>query len=127
VLIDAAGDLYAAITEQKVGIVFISPSRRTWRKTALSRDNLEVMGIPYTGSGVLASALAMDKEAIEKIFQYHGIPVPAFSHSPAATNCPEISIRVVPGSIVQNSMIDFGMPWVIKARVGRVRASASRL
>lgn len=37
---------------------------------------LEVMGIPYTGSGVLASALAMDKEATKKIFLYHNIPVP---------------------------------------------------
>jgi D-alanine-D-alanine ligase len=36
------------------------------------------MGIPYTGSGVLASALAMDKLASKKIFSFHGIPVPRF-------------------------------------------------
>jgi D-alanine-D-alanine ligase len=39
---------------------------------------LEIMGISYTGSGVLASALAMDKVASKKIFLYHKIPVPPF-------------------------------------------------
>jgi D-alanine-D-alanine ligase len=39
---------------------------------------LEMMGIPYTGSGVLASALGMDKIASRKVFQYHGIPFPPF-------------------------------------------------
>jgi D-alanine-D-alanine ligase len=60
------------------------------------------MGIPYTGSGILASALAMDKEASKKIFQYHGILIPRFHivHHDALDS----DIR----------MIDFGMPWVIK-------------
>jgi D-alanine-D-alanine ligase len=37
---------------------------------------LELLGIPYTGSGVLASALAMDKTMAKKIFQVEGIPTP---------------------------------------------------
>ena len=39
---------------------------------------LEIMGIPYTGSGVFASALAMNKVAAKKIFVYHKLPTPAF-------------------------------------------------
>jgi D-alanine-D-alanine ligase len=39
---------------------------------------LEIIGIPYTGSGVLASALAMHKGAAKKIFTYHGLPTPGF-------------------------------------------------
>ena len=39
---------------------------------------LEVMGIPYTGSGVLASAVAMHKAAAKKIFVFHELPTPAF-------------------------------------------------
>jgi D-alanine-D-alanine ligase len=39
---------------------------------------LEVLGIPYTGSGVLASALAMDKVASKKAFIYEGLKVPEF-------------------------------------------------
>lgn len=39
---------------------------------------LELLGIPYTGSGVLASALAMDKLRSRQIFEWHRIPVPAY-------------------------------------------------
>jgi len=37
---------------------------------------LELLGIPYTGSGVLASALAMNKIMSKKIFEREGIPTP---------------------------------------------------
>lgn len=37
---------------------------------------LDLLGIPYTGSGVLASALAMDKSMAKKILAADGIPVP---------------------------------------------------
>jgi len=39
---------------------------------------LETLGIPYTGSGVLASAVALDKFLSKKLFLAAGIPVPAF-------------------------------------------------
>jgi D-alanine--D-alanine ligase len=42
------------------------------------QEILEEMGLPYTGSGVKASALAMDKIASRKIFQSRGIPVPRY-------------------------------------------------
>jgi D-alanine-D-alanine ligase len=37
---------------------------------------LELLGIPYTGSGVMASALAMDKWRTKLIWRAVGIPVP---------------------------------------------------
>jgi D-alanine-D-alanine ligase len=37
---------------------------------------LELLGIPYTGSGVLASALAMSKVMSKKVFRAEGIPTP---------------------------------------------------
>lgn len=37
---------------------------------------LDLAGIPYTGSGVLASALAMDKEMAKRVLRAEGIPVP---------------------------------------------------
>jgi D-alanine-D-alanine ligase len=40
---------------------------------------LEVLGIPYTGSGVAGSALAMDKLLTKQVWQSAGIPTPAFS------------------------------------------------
>jgi D-alanine-D-alanine ligase len=35
---------------------------------------LELAGIPYVGSGVLASAIGMDKPTMKKIFAHHGLP-----------------------------------------------------
>ena len=40
---------------------------------------LEVMHIPYTGSGVLASALAMDKFRTKLMWQAAGLPVPEYA------------------------------------------------
>ena len=50
---------------------------------------LETIGMPYTGSGVLGSALGMDKLRTKQIWQSAGIPTPAFSVLPdvAAVDC----------------------------------------
>ena len=39
---------------------------------------LEYLGLPYTGSGVLASALAMDKMRTKQLWQANGLPTPPF-------------------------------------------------
>ena len=39
---------------------------------------LELMGLPYTGSGVLASALAMDKLKAKEMFRLHNVPTPPY-------------------------------------------------
>ncbi|OGC95203.1 MAG: hypothetical protein A2W25_02020 [candidate division Zixibacteria bacterium RBG_16_53_22] len=39
---------------------------------------LDILGIPYTGSGVLASSLAMDKHIAKKIFIASGVPTPEY-------------------------------------------------
>jgi len=40
---------------------------------------LELMGIPYTGSGVMASALAMDKFRTKLVWQAMNLPIPDYS------------------------------------------------
>lgn len=40
---------------------------------------LQMAGVPYTGSGVLASALAMDKLRCKQMWQGSGVPTPAFA------------------------------------------------
>ena len=77
VFIDAGKDLCEKIKEEKIDIAFLV-LHGGWGENGAVQGMLEVMGIPYTGSGVLSSALAMDKEATKKIFIYHGIPVPPF-------------------------------------------------
>lgn len=44
---------------------------------------LDVIGVPYTGSGPLASALAMDKDLSKKLFQAAGVPVPKWVMAPS--------------------------------------------
>ena len=39
---------------------------------------LELMGIPYTGSGVMASAISMDKVMTKRIWRFEGLPTPAW-------------------------------------------------
>ena len=48
---------------------------------------LELLGIPYTGSGVMASAISMDKVMTKRIWRFEGLPTPAWSevHSAAET------------------------------------------
>jgi len=43
---------------------------------------LDVIGVPYTGSGALASALAMDKDLSKRLFRDAGVPVPAWFMTP---------------------------------------------
>lgn len=77
VFIDADTGLYEKIKAEKIDIAFLV-LHGGWGENGAIQGMLEIMGIPYTGSGILASALAMDKEATKKIFLYHGIPVPPF-------------------------------------------------
>ena len=44
---------------------------------------LDVIGVPYTGSGHLASALAMDKDLSKRIVRDNGLAVPAWIMAPA--------------------------------------------
>jgi len=77
VLIDAGKDIVHVMKKEKVKVAFLALHGGTGENGAM-QGLLDVLGIPYTGSGVLASALAMDKEASKKIFTYHGLSVAPF-------------------------------------------------
>ena len=67
---------------------------------------LETLHIPYTGSGVMASALAVDKWRTKLVWQATGIPTPRYHVVTAATDW----MRVV---------AELGLPLIVKpARVG---------
>ncbi len=51
---------------------------------------LEVLGIPYTGSGVMASALAMDKWRTKLVWLASGIPTPRYRMVDEATDWSEV-------------------------------------
>ena len=55
---------------------------------------LELMKIPYTGSGVLASALAMDKWRSKLVWQAAGLPIPAYEMIDATSDLAAIANRL---------------------------------
>lgn len=75
--IDVGADICEVLRKEKVDIAFLVLHGGTGEDGSI-QGMLEVMGIPYTGSGVLASALAMDKLASKKAFVFDGLKVPEF-------------------------------------------------
>jgi len=55
---------------------------------------LEFTGIPYTGSGVLASSVAMDKEIAKRLFHDLGVPTPRGFAADATAPLDDIAARV---------------------------------
>ena len=79
--IDVGEDLSRLVDqlkEVKPHVVFIA-LHGTFGEDGVIQGVLEYLGLPYTGSGVLASALAMNKVASKRLFSYHGIPVPRYT------------------------------------------------
>ena len=55
---------------------------------------LEFMGLPYTGSGVLASALAMDKLRAKLLWQANGLPTPPFELLHSNSDFGAVAVRL---------------------------------
>ena len=49
-----------------------------WGEDGTVQGALELLGIPYTGSGVMASSIAMDKVMTKRIWRFEGLPTPAW-------------------------------------------------
>ncbi|TAK40049.1 MAG: D-alanine--D-alanine ligase [Lysobacteraceae bacterium] len=62
---------------------------------------LESLGVPYTGAGVLGSALTMDKIRTKQVWIAEGLPTPAFRRIPA-------------GGDVRATVGELGMPAFLK-------------
>jgi D-alanine-D-alanine ligase len=73
--IDAGRDLAAQLRAAAPDIVFNALHGR-WGEDGCVQGLLEVLNLPYTHSGVLASALAMDKVRAKEVFAAAGLPVP---------------------------------------------------
>jgi D-alanine-D-alanine ligase len=67
---------------------------------------LELLGIPYTGSGVMASAIGMDKAMTKRVWQTLNLPTPRSLTLDAAQQTKE-RLRTVPDEL--------GLPLIVKA------------
>ncbi|MDP2518108.1 D-alanine--D-alanine ligase [Shimia thalassica] len=72
--VDAGLDLVARLNEIKPDVCFNALHGR-WGEDGCVQGILEWLGIPYTHSGVLASALAMDKQRSKNVYKSAGLPV----------------------------------------------------
>lgn len=70
------------------------------------QGTLDMLGIPYTGSGVRAAALTMDKMTAKRIFRAEGIRTPRFLCIRAGEHDANIAERI---------RTEFGLPVVVKA------------
>ncbi|MDH4232561.1 MAG: D-alanine--D-alanine ligase [Nitrospirota bacterium] len=113
VAIDAGEDLCGILKKQKIDIAFIALHGGHGENGAV-QGMLEIMGIPYTGSGILSSALAMDKEATKKVFLYHKIPMPAFKIVHASEIMTRRKTAKTGTAGGEELKTGFPLPWVIK-------------
>lgn len=74
---DVGDDIADRLRQERIGASFVALHGR-FGEDGTIQGLLESLGIPYTGSGVLASALGMDKVRSRWIFQHLGIPVPEY-------------------------------------------------
>jgi len=73
--VDAGRDLAAVLTALKPDVCF-NALHGAWGEDGCVQGVLETLGLPYTHSGVLASALAMDKAKAKAVLAAAGLSVP---------------------------------------------------
>jgi D-alanine-D-alanine ligase len=88
-----------------VDIAFLALHGR-WGEDGTIQSLLELRGIKYTGSKILASALAMDKSATKIMFRHHGVPTPNWF----TVNHKESDFNLIKTRIKN----EFGYPCIIK-------------
>lgn len=65
---------FAALEDWRPDVVFIA-MHGAWGEDGSVQGLLDMLGLPYQGSGALASALAMDKIRAKEVFRSHGLPL----------------------------------------------------
>ncbi|HEX7387445.1 MAG TPA: D-alanine--D-alanine ligase [Castellaniella sp.] len=77
-LFDTGLHSLAELADQGFERVFIALHGR-YGEDGTIQGALELLNVPYTGSGPLASSLAMDKIATKRLWLQHGLPTPGFT------------------------------------------------
>jgi len=106
-LAPATGKLAQLRHESAVDVAFLAVHGRGGEDGCL-QGMLELIGLPYTGSGVLASALAMNKILTKKVLDHDHIRTPAYLHYRMDNGHPD---RVAMGHEIAEQL---GLPAVVK-------------
>ena len=105
------------VRDAAVDVVFLALHGRGG-EDGCAQGLLEILGVPYTGSGVLASALAMDKVKAKELFRLHNVPTP-----------PYYGVTRMDLDDLEEVHNHFGFPVIVKPRregssVGLAKASS---
>jgi len=115
--IDVKKNIASVLRKSRIDIAFIA-LHGPFGEDGRIQTILELLGIPYTGSGVLSSMLAMNKIISKKIFDWHGLPTPewgilfkkdgrgALDHAIEHTGFPAVVKPVNQGSTVGISIAE---------------------
>jgi len=98
--IDVGDDLLQRLTAEKIDRAFIVLHGRGGEDGSM-QGLLECAGIPYTGSGILASALAMDKLRTKQVWQSLGLSTPRHAVLASVADC-------------EAAAADLGFPLIVK-------------
>lgn len=103
--IDAGRDLAQVLVRNRIDVVF-NALHGKYGEDGCVQGLLEIVGVPYTGPGVAASAMSMDKSAAKKIFRAAGLTEAPFV---------ELERRQFPAPAAFRSFESpFGLPVVVK-------------
>jgi D-alanine-D-alanine ligase len=97
--VDLGVDVWDRLRDGGYDCVFVALHGRLGEDGTV-QGMLEVLGLPYTGSGVLASALCIDKARTNRLLRAEGLMVPDFAE-PEGDDAEELALR-------------FGLPLVVK-------------
>ena len=103
----APGTSLPGLLEAAGGEVVWNALHGTFGEDGAVQGMCACLGLRCTGSGILASALAMDKVAAKRIFESHGVPTPRWTLIPRAASA---AAARAPGG----PLADWAVPLVIK-------------
>ncbi len=100
------GDIDQVLRQTKIDLAVIA-LHGTYGEDGCIQGLLETLGIPYTGSGVLASALSMDKLKSKELFRLYNVPTPSY-----------YAVRRDDLDRLEQIHSSFGFPSFVKPRSG---------
>jgi len=103
--VDLDGGTWDALRDGGFDCVFIALHGRLGEDGTV-QGMCELLGLPYTGSGVLASALCIDKTRTNRLLEAAGLPVPDFEEWEA--------VEGVEAAVVERLVKTYGLPLVVK-------------
>jgi D-alanine-D-alanine ligase len=119
--IDVNRNIAEEIKKEKIDIAYIA-LHGSMGEDGTIQGMLEILGIPYTGSGVFASAASIDKDVSKKIFKYAGILTPEwkmlkkFGAVPKIKKYPVIVKPVLQGSTIGVAIVEKSSEFAVAVK-----------